>query len=113
MIIALVLFALAAVGGLVMALQRFSGKPLPPLPLALVHGAAAAAGLVALIVFVANNGGASAARTGLVLLVIAALGGFVLFTRHLKQVALPIPIVVLHALVAVAGFVTLLVGALH
>jgi hypothetical protein len=37
----------------------------------------------------------------------------VLFTRHLKQVALPIPIMVLHALVAVAGFVTLLVAALH
>ena len=113
MIVALILFALAAVGGLVLALQRFTGKPLPSLPLALVHGLAAAAGLVALIVFVANNGGASAARIGLVILLIAALGGFVLFTRHLKQVALPIPIVVLHALVAVAGFVTLLVGALH
>jgi hypothetical protein len=36
-----------------------------------------------------------------------------LFTRHLKQVALPIPVVVLHAIIAVAGFVTLLVGALH
>ncbi len=113
MIVALVLFGLAAVGGLVLALQRFSGKPLPSFPLALVHGLAAAAGLVALIVFVANGGGPSTARTGLVLLVIAALGGFVLFTRHLKQVALPIPVMILHALVAVAGFVTLLVAALH
>ncbi len=113
MIVALVLFGLAAVGGLVLALQRFSGKPLPSLPLALVHGLAAGAGLVALTVFVANGGGPSAARTGLVLLLIAALGGFVLFTRHLKQVALPIPVMILHALVAVAGFVTLLVGALQ
>lgn len=113
MIVALVLFALAAVGGLVLALQRFSGKPLPSFPLALVHGAAAASGLVALVVVVVNQGGPAAARTALILLVIAALGGFFLFSRHLKKTALPIPIVVVHAIVAVAGFVTLLLGALR
>ena len=113
MLIALVLFALAAIGGLVLALQRFSGKPLPSFPLALVHGLAAASGLVALIVVVANGSGPAAAKTGLVLMVGAALGGFFLFTRHLKQVALPIPVMILHAVVAVAGFITLLFGALH
>jgi hypothetical protein len=111
MTIALVLFALAAVGGLVMAIQRFSGKPVPPLPLALVHGAAAASGLVALIVVV-SNGAVGGAKIALVLFAGAALGGFYLFSRHLRQVALPIPIVVVHALVAVAGFVTLLVSVM-
>ena len=43
MTIALVLFALAAVGGLVLALQRLSGNPLPSLPLALHAGAALSA----------------------------------------------------------------------
>jgi hypothetical protein len=113
MTIALILFALAAVGGLVLALQRFSGKPQPSLPLALGHGAGAAGGLIALIVFVAGGGGPGAVKVGLALLVGAALGGFFLFSKHLRNVALPIPVVVVHALVAVAGFVTLLVSALH
>lgn len=112
MTIALVLFALAAMGGLVLALQRLSGKPLPSLPLALVHGAAAASGLIALIVVVANGSAAGAAKVGLALFLVAALGGFFLFSKHLRQAALPIPVVVVHALVAVAGFVTLLISAL-
>jgi hypothetical protein len=113
MTIALILFALAAVGGLVLALQRFSGKPQPSFPLALVHGGAAACGLIALIVFVARGGGPGAVKIGLLLLVGAALGGFFLFSKHLRNMALPIPVMVVHALVAVAGFVTLLVSALR
>lgn len=113
MTIALVLFALAAVGGLVLASQRLSGKPLPSLPLALVHGGAAASGLIALIVVIANGGAAGGAKVGLALFLVAALGGFFLFSKHLRQAALPIPVVIVHAIVAVAGFVTLLVGALR
>ena len=51
MTVALVLFALAALGGAAMAVLRFQGRPQPPLGLALVHGAAAAAGLVAVSAF--------------------------------------------------------------
>ena len=111
--VALILFALAAVGGLIMASQRLGGRPQPALPLALIHGAAAAAGLVSLILAVAGAGGVgSYASTGLVLLVIAALGGFVLFSFHLRGKPLPIPVMIIHALVAVAGFLILLFGAL-
>jgi hypothetical protein len=113
MTLALVLFALAAMGGLVLALQRFSGKPLPSFPIALAHGAAAASGLVALTVVVVGGGGGESAKIGLLLVVAAALGGFFLFSKHLRSTPLPIPIVIVHALVAVAGFITLLVGALR
>jgi len=112
MTIALVLFAIAAVGGIVLAVMRFKGKPYPPLGLALVHGGVAAAGLVALIAGVAQGQGASPARTALVLFIIAALGGFVLFSHHLRKVALPVWLVVVHALVAVIAFVILLTSVL-
>ncbi len=112
MSIALVLFALAAVGGVILAVIRFKGKPYPPLGLALVHGAAAAAALVALIVAVAPGGASTGAMTSLVLFLIAAGGGFFLFFRHLRKQALPIGIMVVHALVAVAGFLTLAVSVL-
>jgi hypothetical protein len=107
---ALVLFALAAVGGLVLALMRFKGKPYPPMGLALVHGAAAAAGLVTLIVLVAQGTQKSNATTALGLFVVAALGGFVLFFHHLRKSPLPIWLVVVHALVAVVAFLVLLFG---
>src|SRR5438067_9801286 len=107
---ALILFAIAALGGMTLAFIRLSGKPLPPMWLALVHGAVAAAGLVALILAVLAPGAASGARIALGIFVIAALGGFVLFSFHLRNRALPIPIIGIHGFVAVIAFVLLLVA---
>jgi hypothetical protein len=112
MTIALVLFALAALGGATMAVLRFQGRPQPPLALALVHGAGAAAGLVALIVFIAGNTVPSQVTIALVLFLGAALGGFALFTIHLRGGTLPIWLVVVHGLVAVSAFLLLLTAAL-
>jgi hypothetical protein len=110
MSIALGLFALAAVGGLIIAILRFRGRPYPPMGLALVHGAAAAAGLVALIALVVHGQGTSNTKIALVLFVVAALGGFGLFLNHLRKNSLPIWLVIVHALVAVTAFVILLLG---
>jgi hypothetical protein len=113
MTLPLVLFAIAAVGGIIMAVIRFSGKPVPPLGLALLHGLLAAVALILLIVAVTKAaGGSGSATIALALFLVAALGGFVLFTQHLRKGPLSIPLMVIHALVAVAGFLTLLVGAL-
>jgi hypothetical protein len=112
MTVALTLFALAAVGGLLMAIMRLRGRPVPPLALALVHGLAAAAGLVVLIAVVAAGNAASTAVAGLVLMLLAAVGGFLLFANHLRKKELPIGLMIVHALVAVTGFLLLLVGAL-
>jgi hypothetical protein len=109
MTLALVLFAVAAVVGITMAAVRFRGKPYPSMTVALVHGIAAAAGLIALIVAV-QKPGASLATSALVVFLVAAAGGFVLFFRHLRKLALPIWLVLVHAVVAVAAFVTLLVS---
>src|ERR1700750_537481 len=108
MTIALVLFAVAALGGLTMAVMRFRGAERPPTGLALLHGALAAAGLIALIVAMTETGVPALARTALVFFIVAALGGFYLFAQHMQKKALPIPILVVHAGVAVIGFVILL-----
>jgi hypothetical protein len=108
MTIALVLFALAALGGIAIAVIRFRGKPYPPMAIALAHGAAAAAGIIALIL--ATKTAPPIAATALIVFLLAAAGGFVLFFRHLRKLALPIWLVVVHALVAVVAFVTLLVS---
>lgn len=100
--IAVVLFLLAAVGGLYMAAQIFKGA-FPPVFVAVAHGALAATGLV-LVIFAAMSPGANQlVKYGAGTLFVAALGGFFLASFHLRRVPHPKGVVVLHALIAVAG----------
>ena len=108
--VAAILFGIAALGGIIMAMIRLSGRDYPPAFLAVVHGLFAAAGLVALLMAVFAPGVAASFKIALVLFVVAALGGFWLVSYHLKRQALPIGLMVIHALVAVVAFVILLVG---
>jgi hypothetical protein len=108
----IILFAVAAVGGLTLAVMRFRNQPLP-MPLALVHGAVAAIALVILLVVALGASGTSLLKLALGGFVVAALGGFFLFSFHVRKRQLPIPVVVIHGLVAVAAFITLLWAAGH
>lgn len=109
---AVVLFAISAVGGTVMAGIRFGGKPHPPTALAMLHGFLSAAALTLLIYAACTVGLPSLAVTATVLFVIAALGGvFMNLNYHWKMLPLPKWLVVVHALIAVAGFLCLLVAA--
>lgn len=110
MLVAVLLFGVAAVGGVIMAVMRVSGRELPPLWLALVHGVLAASGLVALIISVVTVSANPVALGALIGFVVAALGGFALFSFHLRKKALPLPLVGIHAFVAVVSFVVLLWG---
>lgn len=111
LITAIVLFAIAAVGGVTMAAMHFKGKTPPPVPLAVLHGLFAAAGLVVLIVGLLNAAG-NLALTALVIFLIAAIGGFTLLTFHIRGRALPGGLVIGHGLLAVAAFVVLLAAVL-
>lgn len=106
---AAVLFALGALGGLYMAVSHFRGRSWP-LGLAVVHGLLGASGLVLLAWAVYRAGSAGHLLIALILFVVAALGGFVLFANHLRGRSLPSPVVIVHALVAVIAFVLLLVS---
>lgn len=108
MTIAAILFAVAAVGGVVMAAMRFGGRELPPMALAVVHGLFAAAGLVTLILAVLGPGASWVSMVAAAGFVIAALGGFMLFSYHLRRQALPVNYVLIHGAGAVISFVILL-----
>lgn len=110
--ITILIFAVAAVIGLTMALAVFQGK-FPPVASAVVHGALAATGLVLLLIAVFGQGAAGAARWALGFFLVAALGGFGLaFGFHARKKSLPTGFVVGHATLAVIGFLILLAGAL-
>src|SRR5262245_10415350 len=105
--IAILLFAVAAVAGLTMAIAHFRGQTPPKPAIALLHGLFAASGLVVLLLGLIRLGAGGVPAYALGLFLIAALGGFTLLSFHLRGRPLPNGLVVGHALLAVAGFVTL------
>jgi hypothetical protein len=106
---AAIVFAVAALGGVTLAVLHFRGRTPPPTPLALLHGLLAATGLVLLIAAALTMPGFGGLALGsLVVFVVAALGGFYLFSYHLRGKALPSPVVLIHGGAAVVGFLLLL-----
>ena len=105
---AVILLAVTALGGLLMAGMRFSGRPHPPTLITMVHGLLAASGLT-LVLYVALTAGLPGSGwIGLVLLLAAVLGGLVLNLRyHWERLELPIPLILGHAAAAAIGLVVL------
>ncbi|HET7300272.1 MAG TPA: hypothetical protein VFJ01_06415 [Oleiagrimonas sp.] len=107
LVYALVIFAIAAVGGLFLATHVLRDK-FAPWAVSVVHALLGAAGLVVLIVMLVSGSTAQQVLIGFVLLLVAALGGFFLASFHLRKKLPPKAVVVVHAVLAVAGFLTLL-----
>ena len=109
---ATILLGIAALGGLVMAGMRFAGAPRPPSWLAMAHGLLAGAGLTLLIEAALTVGIPTLAQAGLVVLLLAAVGGVALnLLYHDKQLPLPKSWIVGHALLAVVGYGLLLAAS--
>ncbi|MES1195938.1 MAG: hypothetical protein ABUL58_03245 [Steroidobacter sp.] len=107
---ALIIFGIAATGGLVLANSVLRGK-FAPWSISILHAILGASGLL-LVLSALVNGASSLIRVAFIILVIAAIGGFYLASLHLRKKIAPVAIVVVHALVAVAGFLTLAGAAL-
>lgn len=108
---ALLVFLIAAMGGLFMATFVLRGK-LAPWAVSLLHAFLGATGLVLLITGIMLGGGGTPAMAALAVLVVAALLGFYLASIHYgKQVARK-KLVLTHAGVAVLGVALLLVAML-
>jgi len=109
--IALILFAVTALGGLAMATIRLKKGTNPPVGLAGLHGFVALSALVTLAAGVLGPGLGGAALWSLILFAGAAVGGFVMITAHLSGKLIPLPILGVHAAAAVVAFVLLLIAA--
>lgn len=104
---ALIVFAVAALGGLFLAAHVLRDK-FAPWAVSLLHAALGAAGLILLIVMLVQGAGTPRLPIAFIILVIAALGGFFLASFHLRKQLPPKAVVFVHAGVAVIGFLTLL-----
>ena len=109
--IAILIFAIGAVGGLVLANSVLRGR-MASWALSLLHMALGATGLVltALVVLGGGSDVPSMVPIALLILVVAALGGFYLASYHVRKSSPPSGVVLIHAGAAVIGFL-LLCGA--
>jgi hypothetical protein len=101
--IALVLFAAAAVFGIGIAIVLFRKRPTPK-PVVALHGLLGASGLVTLV-FYAFKQPHRSLTIAIVLLVVAALGGFYLVANDLRGKPGPLALVIIHALAAVIAVI--------
>jgi hypothetical protein len=107
--VAVILFAIAAVGGLTLASMHLRAR-MPNLSLALVHGLFAAVGLIVLLIAVIQASSFGSAGVALIIFLVAALGGFTLISMHLRGKTLSTPLVLGHGALAVVAFLILLIG---
>ncbi len=108
--LSIVLFIVAAILGLTVAVALFQKKETSK-PVALTHGIIAAAGLVLLIIIAAQSP-VRLLTIAIALFVVAALGGVVLLANDLRKKPGPLALVPVHAVVAAVALVLVLVVAL-
>lgn len=109
--LAAILFVLTALGGGLMAAIRLSGKPYPPLWLALGHGLLGLSALGTLGYAATTEGIPFLGQVALGMFVLTALGGAGLLAGfHLQNKPLPIPFVLGHGGLAIASLIVLLLA---
>ena len=106
--LALLLFALAAAGGLFLA-SKVLRDQLAPWAVSLLHAALGASGIVILLWAVLTQTTGAWLVWSLGLFVVAALGGFLLASFHARGKLPPKVIVLVHGGVAVAAFALLVI----
>lgn len=109
---AVVLFALAATGGLVMAGIRLMRKQNPPAWLSMLHGLLAGAGITLATYAAVVVGVPAPAGWALLLFLVAAAGGVAMnLLWQWKGRPLPVGLMLGHAALAVVAFALLVVAA--
>jgi hypothetical protein len=110
MLLALIgFFLLIALAGTLLAMHELRGRNLP-LPVGLLHGIAALVAIVMLVIYVLRAPHNLLVNSALVLFVLTATGGLLLFMFRAMRQPLSGFVVTLHAGLALAAIVLLSIG---
>jgi hypothetical protein len=107
LIYAIIVFLIAAVGGAFMAYRILNGE-FAPWAVSLIHLALGGAGLVLVLLAVMAGEAGFLGWLTFAILLVTALGGFLLATLHLRKRLAPAGLVILHACLGGAGVLMLL-----
>jgi len=111
LLLAIGLFVLAAVFGLILLTAILKDKPTPK-PVVFIHGGVAVVAL-SLVIFYTFQNNWTGPITSIVIFILAALGGLTMFTMDMSKKPVPKWIAIIHPLVAVTGLVTLILYVLQ
>jgi len=103
----ILLFIIAAIFGLVLITKVLTDKPTTTL-IVLAHGSLAFIALLALVAYIASGHVDNLLIISLVLLSIAALGGFTLLSYDIRKKPIPKLLAIIHPLLAVSGIIALI-----
>lgn len=110
--VAIVLFILAAVFGLINLVAILRDQPTPK-PAVYIHGLLAATALTLLIIDIIKGHKESLLIASAIIFIVAAMGGFILFVLDMERKKIPKILALLHPLIAVSGLAVLVVYALQ
>jgi len=102
-------FIVVMAGGAVFAVLEHRGRALP-LKLSMWHGVLGVAAIVWLVFQAAAHPGVRAVNLAILVFVLTALGGLLLFAFRVSRQRLPLAVVLLHAAFALAGLALLFIG---
>lgn len=108
LIIAIVLFLIAALFGLIVVTAIFRDQTTPK-TIVFLHGPIAAIALLIIIFYAFMGHKDPLLLTSIALFILAALGGLTLFTIDIRHKPIPKFLALVHPLVAVIGLLTLIV----
>lgn len=109
LIASIILFAIAAALGLILIRKVFADEHTSR-PVVYIHGIAAVLALILLIISYINQGN-SLMMISILIFIIAALGGFIMFSRDMAGKPFPKWLAAVHSSAAVIAFVLLLLAA--
>ncbi len=112
LILAIVLFVIAAIFGLFILKAILKDKPTPKF-FVYLHGPVAAAAILLVIIYMYTSGASPLLLTSLTLFILAALGGLTLLTLDLSKKPIPKLLALLHPVIALAGLITLIMYVLQ
>ncbi len=107
--ISIALFSLSAIFGLILISYVLRGKETPK-GIVFLHGPLAGAALIILIIYVVKN--TISPAPSMILFIVAAIGGVIMVIRDFTGKPVPKPLAVAHGLIAITGFVLLVIFAL-
>lgn len=103
------LFILVMAGGAAFAVLEHRGRALP-LKLSVFHGLLGVAAIVWLVMQAVAHQGVRPVNLAILVFILTALGGLLLFAFRASRQRLPLAVVLLHGLFAVAGLALLFAG---
>lgn len=111
LIVAIILFVIAAIFGLIILTAILQDKPTPK-PAVFTHGPIAATGLILVLIYIYNGHTDPLLLTSVALFILAALGGLTLLTIDLSNKRIPKLLALGHPMLAVVALVTLIIYVL-